>query len=447
MSEQRETELIIYPSTPEDRASLPLLADVQFLEPFGSEALNRKFLGIIPKGIYRGFGVTIVGEDQISVGGSLGEHTALVERDGVAITVQGQNPVTLTVPRDNLMAVVIDVNYGHGVITKQVDSGATIDAATIKIVAASLREEHHVTVCEIFLPAGAALNESMIDTSVRDEGGILDTFNKDEALGMFMQKTDAVTGEDIAEKKEGEKWVSLSSLWDGIEKILSERTISVSGAMTGGGDLSGEVPLSVRNATEEQTGVVQLSSSMESTNRTVAVNEFVANALRELIINDGHSHSASAIKSGVFDANRLPDASTTSKGAVQTTDSFTSASSTLVPTAKALANAVDEMQGKSKYYPQSSSITMSRESARTIVDRTSRQDATISIRATSFEVGDEIEIHNIHPEAGKTTLSNLDGNIAAPDGSLSKTHTLTGQGSVVLVKYASGNNLQVRGVY
>jgi hypothetical protein len=41
-------------------SNLPLLADLQYLEPYMSGGLNRKMLGIILPGVYRGFDVNPV---------------------------------------------------------------------------------------------------------------------------------------------------------------------------------------------------------------------------------------------------------------------------------------------------------------------------------------------------------------------------------------------------
>ncbi|UTZ44611.1 hypothetical protein [Vibrio campbellii] len=171
------SEVVIYPPKPSYIESLPLLADIQFLEPFSSEALNRKFLGIVPAAIYRGFDVVITGDNTIEVGSSNGLNTALVERDSVAITVQGQHPVELSIPYDQHVVVVIEANYQHGLVTKQVDISSSINAAEVKVIPFSDIQPHHLTICEITLPAGEMLSEALIDKSNRPEAGALDTPN------------------------------------------------------------------------------------------------------------------------------------------------------------------------------------------------------------------------------------------------------------------------------
>lgn len=59
------------------------------------------------------------------------------------------------------------------------------------------------------------------------------------------------------------------------------RTVSTSGALSGGGDLSANRTLTVRNASTTQTGVVQLESGLESTSTTTAATASTVKQLKD----------------------------------------------------------------------------------------------------------------------------------------------------------------------
>lgn len=452
MSEVAQKEVVIYPANNGDTAKLPLVADIQFLEPFSSEALNRKFLGIVPAGIYRGFGVTITGDNTIQIGDDSGKNTAIVERNGVAITVQGQHPVNFTVPYDRQLAVVIEAIYQHGLITKQVDKSSLVDAASIKLIPLSSRQPYHLTVCEIMLPTGQVLSDGLIDMSSRDGGGVYDTYTREEANNAFVSKANAATDFDIENEQHKNKHVTLPSLWKAIAKKLSELsvfTIKTDGALSGGGKLDKNLTLSVRGASEEQAGVVQLSSSTTGASKVKAATEYVVRELKKLI--DGkaateHSHNASHINAGTLHKDRLPSATQTDKGAVQITASYASSSQTLVPCAKALSDGLSTRAENVYVHSTNGNVQVARRSCRTEVNRDGTGNGVISLDASSFKLNDEIIINNIHPLAGIATITNIDGTIYVPNGEAANSHTLTGQGSVVLVKIA-GNDLKVKKVY
>ncbi|UTZ44607.1 hypothetical protein [Vibrio campbellii] len=173
-------EVVIYPTKPDYIDSLPLLADIQFLEPFSSEALNRKNLGVIPAAIYRGFDVVIAGDNAITIGDDSGKNTAIIERDNALISVQGQHPVSIVVPYDMHVSVVIEAVSQHGLVTQQIDTASKIPAAQIKILPVSDVEPYHVVICEVMLPAGGVLTEEMIDKSKRIDVDLLDKYTKAE---------------------------------------------------------------------------------------------------------------------------------------------------------------------------------------------------------------------------------------------------------------------------
>ncbi len=455
MSSVLETEIVTYPLTDQMRADLPLLADIQFLEPFGSEALNRKFLGIIPKGVYQGFEVSVLSDDKVRVSGSLGNDTALVVRNSNAITVQGQHPVDFTIPTGVQYSIVIEINYTYGVLTKQVDATSALDAAALKLVQTANIEEHHVRICDIYRPAATVLTESMIDYSNRDGGGLFDVFGKAESDLRFLLRNELATNQEVEQQADVSKVVLLNQLWTAFSNLLSSISIETTGVLSGGGTLDDLKAIEIDDASVDKKGAVQLTSNINGTSETLAATQKAINDLLVMINTlsgkvalSEHSHSADDITSGTLAAERLPTASTKAKGAVQTTDTAGSKSSSLVPSMAALNDAMSSVRGQVDYHHSSNSIALTRKSDVTVIDRTVATSSTVSIQGSTFEAGDEIRINCIHPDAGVLTITNTDGQILTEAGVQNSSHTFKGQGYIVLVKTSDDNdNLQVRGVF
>lgn len=167
-------EVVLVPPTPADTSQLALLADLQWLEPFGSEALNRKLLGVMPRGVYRGFGYSLPGGMTLRIGPSDEPGTAIVETGKVAITVQQVKAVDLVVPANFDGYLVLEATYGIGTVTKQVSTDATVDAAKLKLVARALLLPEHVILYTVTTPPGlVTLLASHITTAGRMYGGYL----------------------------------------------------------------------------------------------------------------------------------------------------------------------------------------------------------------------------------------------------------------------------------
>lgn len=89
--------------------------DIQWREQYASAALNRKFAGIIPTGVYRGFTVTENGDNTVTVDTLNG--VAVCESNGYSLTVRGDGtPEVLTVPEGG-WKIVIRGSYSVGGIT------------------------------------------------------------------------------------------------------------------------------------------------------------------------------------------------------------------------------------------------------------------------------------------------------------------------------------------
>lgn len=101
---------------------------------------------------------------------------------------------------------------------------------------------------------------------------------------------------------------------------------------------------------------------------------------------------------------------------------------------------VDKYALKTKYYYTADNVTLTRHAQHTIVHRWHHKSATISIDASTFQVGDIITIVNVREDSGTVTITNLDGTINVFNGSSAGTHTFTGMGQVSFIRYGSGNN-------
>lgn len=180
------------PPTPAELANYPLLADTQYLEEQGSVSFNRKFFGIVPAGIYRGFNYTITAATTLRICPT-NPNTAAIERDGQVITVNGQKPVDVIIPRSQNVAVVIEAISQHGLLTKQIDKNAATDAATIKVIPVANVLAHHVVICTVNLPATGNMLAAHISEATRTVGGLLNSPTFAQAAAMFQPKGDYPT--------------------------------------------------------------------------------------------------------------------------------------------------------------------------------------------------------------------------------------------------------------
>lgn len=186
------TEISVVPLSDQDRAELPLLADTQFFELMGSVSFNRKFTGIVPPGIYRGFNFSITGVDKVTVCTDV-KNTAAVERDGQIITVQGQHPIVVTITRGVEVAVVIEAISQYGLLTSQVDKGSAVLAAQIRVVPLVEVEPHHVIIFTANFPLAGNLTLAHISVIRRTVGGLNNTPTFEQAAELYQPKGNYLT--------------------------------------------------------------------------------------------------------------------------------------------------------------------------------------------------------------------------------------------------------------
>lgn len=154
-------------ATVPDISGFPLVADVQYREPYVSSSLNRKFRGIVSPGFYNGFlpvpgaGLSIdvtPAEDGFgTASNTFGEYQ---------ITVQQRSTVNVPLVAGNTHIIVLQTSYALGQETNQVNTKSAVKAAEIKAVSAL--GVNQLEICRVTIPAGATeITEDMIDTSYR----------------------------------------------------------------------------------------------------------------------------------------------------------------------------------------------------------------------------------------------------------------------------------------
>lgn len=172
-----------------DLEALDIIADMQFFEPLTSAALNRKFFGIMPEGIYRGFnavpsgGLTVtVADDPVNV--------AVVNVDGMMLNVRTLRPIKLTIPVGREVFAIIEATYAVGRKTTQVDATSSIKAADLRIVNQSELRGNHVIVFTANLPVGTTeIKPEHILTQKRQIASI-----RDDVIDELKKEIEKITG-------------------------------------------------------------------------------------------------------------------------------------------------------------------------------------------------------------------------------------------------------------
>jgi hypothetical protein len=146
---------------------------IRIMEPFTSKALNRKAVGIIPAGIYRGYTPQVVGLDlKLLADSTTGDSVAVVDtlnEVGVAnnfnVTVYHEGDLTLdfTPVANGTYYVVLEVRYA---ITSTVPFQGVTDAR-VKVINLGDLVPQHVILTKV-TKSGVLLT---LDTSVRQDTG------------------------------------------------------------------------------------------------------------------------------------------------------------------------------------------------------------------------------------------------------------------------------------
>ncbi len=273
-----------------DAAKLPLLADVQYHEPYLSAALNRKFRGIVDPGFYSGFmpkpgsgmNLLVTSSDNVD---HLGVASVNIE-PFYQITVLQQKDVVVTLSPGKRYAIILKGVYSINDDTHQVNDASAKQAALIFSREYSNNYDlfdGELLVCIVDIPDDAlSITEDMIDISMR--------INK--KIGITLSDEINSARSDVA---------ASSKAVQRIFQMLSNQD-------------------DIQDATTTQKGIVQLSSDTDSESETEAATPKAVKAAYDLA-------------DGKYTAQ---DATTTQKGIVQLSSDTDSESETEAATPKAV---------------------------------------------------------------------------------------------------------------
>lgn len=156
-----------------DGASLPLVADLQYREPYSSAAFNRKLRGILGVGIYKGLypmpgtGLNLLISSQDS--GDTSGTASFDIGDDYQITVRQQADITIAMTAGTSKIVALQCVFGLGIETYQVNSSSTIQAAEILLLdVGTTLSSNQLELGVVTIPADATqITTDMIDVSGR----------------------------------------------------------------------------------------------------------------------------------------------------------------------------------------------------------------------------------------------------------------------------------------
>ncbi|WP_192967726.1 phage tail protein, partial [Escherichia coli] len=235
-----------------DAATLPLLADVQYHEPYLSAALNRKFRGIVDPGFYSGFmpkpgsgmNLLVTSSDNVD---HLGVASVNIE-PFYQITVLQQKDVVVTLSPGKRYAIILKGVYSINDDTHQVNDASAKQAALIFSREYSNNYDlfdGELLVCIVDIPDDAlSITEDMIDISMR--------INK--KIGITLSDEINSARSDVA---------ASSKAVQRIFQMLSNQD-------------------DIQDATTTQKGIVQLSSATDSESETEAATPKAVKAAYDL---------------------------------------------------------------------------------------------------------------------------------------------------------------------
>ncbi|HEY3591758.1 MAG TPA: hypothetical protein VGL07_17095, partial [Buttiauxella sp.] len=132
-----------------------LIADMQYYESFTSEALNRKFFGVLPHGIYNGFDFEPGEGLSVCIGAENERGSALSEHEMMCLTANQMKTVMVAVPAGKESLIVLEVAFSFGTITDQVSPNSPVKAAEIKAISRADYKKGQVIICTAVVPADA----------------------------------------------------------------------------------------------------------------------------------------------------------------------------------------------------------------------------------------------------------------------------------------------------
>lgn len=131
---------------------MSIYADVSWKEQYVSHALNRKFAGIMPVGVYAGFACAVDAAGQVTVGVAGTENTAIAEVGGYSVTIRMTEPMTVAATAADPV-IVLAPYYVVGAPTH------------VAIKAVSAPEPHHLVLCRVTPAAETDSGKPEIDAN------------------------------------------------------------------------------------------------------------------------------------------------------------------------------------------------------------------------------------------------------------------------------------------
>lgn len=189
-------QIVLYPTTQEQRDALPMVSDVQFMDKFASTAINQKFAGVFQSGVYRGFDVVDSGNGVVTVAGSAEGDTAIVNLAGnICMTVNAQSAINVQLEADVSYTLVLNAFYEHGTTTTQVDSTSQIPPASLSLIPYGTESSEQVVLADVQWDGVGAV---VIDVNRRQNGSPLNVYSKDHVDTVLSAMSEA---ESIAIRK------------------------------------------------------------------------------------------------------------------------------------------------------------------------------------------------------------------------------------------------------
>lgn len=161
---------------PPNLDEMPLIANIQAYEQYGSSALNRQLRGIIKKGVYNGFELAPAdsGGLKIKVTSNGGESAGVVEIGNKwLINIKQQFDVELTLPAGQISTIVLSAFYDGKTETNQVNADSKVKSAQLLVVGQNDRPASSIVLGQVNVPSGAvAITQNMIDLLNRERASI-----------------------------------------------------------------------------------------------------------------------------------------------------------------------------------------------------------------------------------------------------------------------------------
>lgn len=182
--------------------------------------------------------------------------------DGTLFAVDSRHGEIMSLKRSNtIITEAFELNL----------AGSSIENITVEIMGAPYATEH---------VSGTAKIASSEQVSSGSDDSTIITPKK--------LKDNAATDSDIDNVRSVEKHIYLPQFWRGITKKITAafngREVNTEGALQGGGALSKNRTLSIKNATTKQKGAVQLSDSVKSTSSDLGATSKAVNIAHALAL-------------------------------------------------------------------------------------------------------------------------------------------------------------------